>query len=70
MKNFGILIAMVGIIMMVITGFNYVTRKKVVEIGKLKINKDENHSVQWSPIIGGILLVGGIVIFVVNKDKK
>ena len=70
MKNFGILIAMVGIIMMVITGFNYVTQKKVVDIGNLKINKDENHSVQWSPIIGGILLVGGIVIFVVNKDKK
>lgn len=70
MKNFGILIAMVGIIMMVITGFNYVTQKKVVDIGNLKINKDENHSVQWSPIIGGILLAGGIVIFVINKDKK
>ena len=69
MKNFGILLAIVGIIMLVIPGFNYVTQKKVVDIGNIKINKDENHSVEWSPIIGGILLVGGVVIFATNKSK-
>jgi len=70
MKNFGILMGIVGIIMMAITGFNYVTQKRVVDIGNLKINKDENHSIQWSPIVGGILLTGGLVIFITNKDKK
>ena len=69
MKNFGILLGIVGIIMMMITGFNYVTQKRVVDIGNIKINKDENHSVEWSPIIGGILLVGGVVIFATNKSK-
>jgi drug/metabolite transporter (DMT)-like permease len=69
MKNFGILLAIIGIIMLVIPGFNYVTQKKVVDIGNIKINKDENHSVEWSPIIGGILLVGGVVIFATNKSK-
>ena len=69
MKNFGVLISIVGMVMIVITGFNYVTQKKVVEIGDLKINKDVNHSIQWSPIIGGILLAGGIVIFFTNKTK-
>ena len=69
MKNFGILLGIVGIIMMMITGFNYVTQKRVVDIGNIKINKDENHSLEWSPIIGGILLVGGVVIFVANKRK-
>ena len=69
MKNFGILLAIAGIIMMVITGFNYVTQKKVVDIGNIKISKDENHSVEWSPIIGGILLVAGVVIFATNKSK-
>ena len=69
MKNFEILLGIVGIIMMMITGFNYVTQKKVVDIGKIKINKDETHSVEWPPIIGGILLVGGVAIFVTNKSK-
>lgn len=67
MKNFGILLILVGIVMMLITGFNFVTKKKVVDIGPLEINKEENHPVQWSPIIGGILLVGGVVVFVTGK---
>ncbi len=69
MKNLGIIIAIVGLVMLLIPGFNYVTQKKVVDLGKLEINKDENHSVHWSPIIGGILLVGGIVLIATNKGK-
>lgn len=69
MKNLGIVLIALGVIMMGITGFNYVTKEKVVDIGKLEISKDQKHSVQWSPIIGGILLVGGIVVFVVGRKK-
>ena len=69
MRNIGIIIGIVGLIMLIIPGFNYVTQKKVVDIGKLEIKKDETHHVQWSPIIGGILLVGGIVIFATGKSK-
>ncbi len=67
MKNIGIVLVIVGIIMMIITGFNFVTRENVVDLGPLQINKNENHPVQWSPIIGGILLVGGIVILATKK---
>lgn len=67
MKNLGIVLVVIGIIMMLITGFNFVTKKKVVDLGPVEINKEENHPVQWSPIIGGILLVGGIVIIAVGK---
>ena len=69
MRNLGIAIGIVGLIMLVIPGFNYVTQKKVVDLGKIEINKDENHRVQWSPIIGGILLVVGIVMFATSKAK-
>ncbi len=67
MKNLGIILIVVGAVMMLVTGFNFVTKKKVVDIGPLEINKEENHPVQWSPIIGGVLLVGGIVAFVAGK---
>jgi len=69
MKNIGIVLAVVGLIMVLITGFNFVTKKKVVDIGNIEISKDENHSIQWSPVIGVILLVGGIVIFATNKGR-
>ncbi len=67
MKNLGIVLIVIGIIMMLITGFNIVTKKKVVDLGPVEINKEEKHPVQWSPIIGGVLLIGGIVIVVAGK---
>ena len=66
-KTLGIVLIVVGIIMMIYTGFNYVTTEKVVDLGAIKINKEKDHPVQWSPIIGGVLLVGGIVIIVSGK---
>lgn len=67
MKNLGIVLIVLGLIMMLITGFNFVTKKKVVDLGPVEINKEESHPVQWSPIVGGILLVGGIVVMAVGK---
>lgn len=68
MKTIGIVIIVIGIIMMVYTGFNYVTTKNVIDLGSVKINKETNHPVQWSPIVGVVLIVGGIVL--IATDKK
>jgi drug/metabolite transporter (DMT)-like permease len=67
MKKLGIVLAAIGMIMMIYTGFNFVTKEKMVDLGPIEINKQTNHPVQWSPIIGAILLVGGIVVFVGSK---
>ena len=69
MKTIGIVIIVLGILMMVYTGFDYVTTKNVVDLGPIQINKETNHPVQWSPIIGVILLVGGIVIIAKKKTS-
>ena len=68
MKTAGIFLLVIGIVMIVYTGFNYVTTEKVVDIGPIKINQEKNHPVQWSPIVGVVLLVGGIVL--IARDKK
>jgi uncharacterized membrane protein YdcZ (DUF606 family) len=70
MRNLGIVLAIIGILMMIYTGFNYVTTEKVVEIGPININAEKNHPVQWSPIVGVVLLVGGIVIVVTSKKSR
>jgi hypothetical protein len=66
-KNLGIVLIILGAIMMVYTGFNFITTKNVVDIGDIKIDKTEDHPVQWSPILGGVLLVGGVILVAVNK---
>ena len=67
MKKAGIVLIVIGIVMVCITGFNFVTKKNVVDVGPIEINKEENHPVAWSPIVGVILLVGGIVITATGK---
>lgn len=69
-KALGIGLIIVGIIMTVYTGFNYVTTEKVAVIGPIEINKEKNHPVQWTPIIGVLIIVGGIIIVGSSKSKN
>jgi len=66
----GIILITLGIIMMIYTGFNYITTKKVVDIGSVQIDKKENHPVEWSPYVGVVLLIGGVVIVLSGKKTN
>jgi len=69
LKNLGIGMVIIGIIMIVYTGFNYVTTEKVVDFGPIQINKEVNHPINWSPIVGIVLAVGGVVLIVTSNKK-
>jgi LPXTG-motif cell wall-anchored protein len=69
MKALAIVLIVAGSIMMVITGINVVSKEKVVDLGKVEINKTKNNPVSWSPIVGGVLLVAGIAVLFMNKKK-
>jgi len=70
LKPLGIVLSIIGIVMIIYTGFNFVTTEKVVDLGPIEINAEKNHPVQWSPIVGIVLLVGGIVIVLSDKKVK
>lgn len=69
MKTFGIILIVVGAIMTIFTGFNVITKKEVVDIGALEINREEKTPIYWSPITGGIILAAGVVILLVSRKK-
>lgn len=69
MKALGIFLIAAGIVMMVITGINVVTEEKVVDLGKVEITKEENNPISWSPIIGAVLLVGGVIVLLTGSRK-
>lgn len=69
MKRFGIVLIIIGLILTLITGFKFFTKEKVVDLGKVEINKNEAHKVNWSPYVGiGIMIVGGIVLIASRKN--
>ncbi len=65
-KTLGIVIVILGILMIIYTGFNFTTTEKVVDFGPLEMSVEENHPVQWSPIIGVLVLAAGIILVVIN----
>lgn len=67
-KTLGIATIIIGVIMIFYTGFNYITTKKVIDIGPIEINQQQSHPVQWSPIVGVILAIGGVLLVV--RDRK
>ena len=68
-KIAGIALIVIGILMIAYTGFNYVTTEKVVDLGPIQINQEKNHPLRWSPVVGAILLIGGILVIVLTKKK-
>lgn len=68
-KPLGIVLIVIGIVMLIYTGFNYVTTEKVVDLGPIEINAQKNHTVKWPPIVGLVLVVGGIVIIALDRKK-
>jgi len=70
MKQAGLIILVIGILLTLFAGFNFVTKKKVVQIGKLEITKDENHIMDWSPVAGiAVTLIGGGIYFYGMKKQ-
>ena len=69
-KMIGIVILVIGLLMTLYTGFTYVTKEKIVDIGNVEISADKDHTATWSPFIGiGIMVIGGVVFFVGKKSK-
>ena len=69
MKNLAIILIILGAIMTTVTGFSFVTKKKVVDLGSVEINSTEKTPVYWSPITGGVILIVGVVLLVAAKKK-
>ncbi|TCK85021.1 hypothetical protein C8N28_0317 [Albibacterium bauzanense] len=69
MKTFGIILTILGIVMLIWTGFSYTKQEKVVDIGPLEVNADKEKQVNWPSYTGGILLVAGVVLILVDKKK-
>ena len=66
-KTIGLVLIVIGAIMLIWTGFSYTRRENVVDAGPIHISADREHTVNWSPYAGGLLLLGGIVIVATAK---
>ena len=65
----GIVLLILGVVSLAYQGITYTTQKKVVDIGPIHATEDQKHNIPLPPVIGGILLVGGIVLLMTGSTK-
>jgi hypothetical protein len=69
MKSAGIILLVLGLLMTIYSGYTYVTKEKVLDIGGIEITSDKEHTINWQPYVGlGIIVIGGTVL-VMSKKK-
>ena len=68
-RTIGIALIVIGVIMVIWTGFTYTKKEKIVDAGPLQISANRQKTVNWPPYLGGLLIVGGIVIVATAKKS-
>ena len=69
-RPIGIALLAIGIIMLIWTGFTYTKKEKVIDAGPIQVSADKQHTVNWPPYAGAILIVGGIVMILSAKKTS
>ncbi len=65
-----LILIVVGVIVLGYGGYtSFTTKENVAKLGPVEINKNQEHPVPIGPIVGGLCIVGGIVIFVTSRGK-
>lgn len=65
----GIILIVIGIIAFAYGGITYTKREKVLDLGPIQATAEKEHTIPFSPALGGICLVGGIILVIVGNRK-
>ena len=66
----GIVLIVLGIVALAYQGITYTSRETVLDIGPIHATADTQKTIPFSPLLGGLVLVGGIVLVVVGAKKS
>ncbi len=69
-RRIGYSISIIGFLLIIYSGFSFATTQRIVDLDPITINQETNHLLQWSPIVGIVLIIGGLVISVMGKKTK
>jgi hypothetical protein len=66
----GILLIVIGGIALAYEGVNYTTREKVLDIGPLQMTTEKTETIPLPPLVGAVLIVGGIALLIIGNKKR
>jgi hypothetical protein len=66
----GLLLIAAGLAMLLMGGFSYSKSEKVLDVGPLEASVETQERVPISPILGGLVLAGGVALLLVGRKTK
>jgi uncharacterized membrane protein HdeD (DUF308 family) len=69
-RTTGIILIILGVAMLIWTGFTYTKKEKVVDAGPIEVSANKEKSVNWPPYAGVILVIGGIILLMSGKKES
>ena len=66
----GMLLIVFGLISLVWGGISWTQEKTVLDLGPLEATTRERESIPMPPIVGGLLLAGGVVLLVAGTRQR
>lgn len=69
MKILGIILIVAGILMFVFHNISFTHEKKVVDLGPVQVNKQEEKTIGWPNYAGAIAVVAGIAMIALDRKR-
>jgi hypothetical protein len=66
----GIGLILLGIAMVATGGFSFKEKKKVLDTNTVDVSTKETRTVSWPPIVGTIVIAGGVIILLANRKRN
>ena len=66
----GVVLVILGVVGLLWQKIGYTQRETVVDVGPVKVTADKEKSIPISPIVGGVVLAGGVALLVLGMQKK
>lgn len=64
-----ILLIVIGGAMLAYEGFTYTTREKAIDLGPIQVTAEKQHFVYLPPVLGGVLVIGGVLMLLRSKGN-
>jgi uncharacterized membrane protein len=65
----GVILIMLGGLALAYQGISYTDRETVVDLGPIEATAEKERNIPLPPILGGLLLAGGIALVVIGSRR-
>ncbi len=66
----GIVLVVLAVLILAYHGITFTVHEKVIDIGPLQATFASRKNIPLSPVVGGVMLAGGIVLIIVGAKKR